>query len=86
MEATSSPIGALFPLFVILSILLFAALGWCLLSSCMGRSLRDAISDLWETLLLSAQAGDRTSQQWRRRHDWNEMEYEMDHRGRGRVG
>ena len=53
----------------------------------MGRNLREAISDLWETLVLSGQSGDgRTSQQWRRRNEWNEMEYEMDYRGRGRAG
>ncbi|CAL1694619.1 unnamed protein product [Somion occarium] len=76
----------LFPLFVILSLLLFAALGWCILSSCMGRSLREFLSDLWDSLVLSAQSGSTPQQQWRRRRNWDDVDYEMEYRGRGRAG
>ncbi|GJE89499.1 hypothetical protein PsYK624_056000 [Phanerochaete sordida] len=72
--------SALAPLLVFLAILLFAALAWCMISSCLGQSL----GEFWNALVLSAQAS-RHSQPWRSRRDWIDDEFEMEHRGRNRA-
>lgn len=52
-----------------------------MISSCMGKSIREAASDLWDTLVLSAHSDGGPAQPWRRRRDWGEFsEYEMDFR------
>ncbi|KAI0076048.1 hypothetical protein K474DRAFT_1303188 [Panus rudis PR-1116 ss-1] len=82
----SDPVNELFPLFVFLSLLLFAGLGWCMLSSCMGTSMRDSISAVWNSYTLGARSGAPT-RQWHQRRNMDEFDYEMDYmeyRDRGR--
>ncbi|TCD71143.1 hypothetical protein EIP91_012091 [Steccherinum ochraceum] len=46
----------------------------------MGKSLREAASDLWEALVLSSRSSGPSAQHMRRRRDWDVGgEYEMDH-------
>ncbi|THV06462.1 hypothetical protein K435DRAFT_960443 [Dendrothele bispora CBS 962.96] len=50
-------VRALMPLFLVLFCLCFAALLWCLLSSCVGRPILRSLSSLWEYIILSARTG-----------------------------
>lgn len=55
-----------------------------MISSCMGKSIREAASDLWDTLVLSARSDGASAQQLRRRREWGDFsEYEMDYRRAG---
>jgi hypothetical protein len=59
---------------------------WCLLSSCLGTPILQALKSLWEYLVLSAKSGgDRTLQSRRRaaqgRFSEVEEEWEMNYRG-----
>ncbi|KAG0703703.1 hypothetical protein DFH29DRAFT_433671 [Suillus ampliporus] len=58
--------SSLMSLFLILSILIFAGLGWCFLSSCMGAPLLRSISDLWNVMVLSSSVTDTASSRRRR--------------------
>ncbi|KAH8094714.1 hypothetical protein BXZ70DRAFT_1034147 [Cristinia sonorae] len=86
---SDSSLGALAPLLIFFAILIFAALGWCMISSCLGKSLREAASDLWEALILSAQSNN-SPQNIKRRRNWDtggeyEMEYRAGSSSRGRF-
>lgn len=72
--------SGLAPLFVFLAVLLFAALGWCMLSSCLGQSL----GDLWNAYVTGARSA-RASQPWRGRPGMLDGEYELEYRGRTRA-
>ncbi|KAG5733796.1 hypothetical protein E4T56_gene8182 [Termitomyces sp. T112] len=64
------------PVFLILAVLVFAVLFWCLLSSCLGTPLRRFLSDLWGYALLSAeQNGARRSRRGFGEQEQWEMEY-----------
>ncbi|KAA1471453.1 hypothetical protein DENSPDRAFT_837443 [Dentipellis sp. KUC8613] len=71
-------------LFLLLAALIVLALGWCMLSSCIGAPILSALSEMWQ----SAVAGSRTASSAnirRRRTDFgaeSEM-WEMEARGRG---
>ncbi|KAJ3750991.1 hypothetical protein DFH05DRAFT_149346 [Lentinula detonsa] len=67
-------IRALMP---VLAILVSAALLWCFLSSCMGMSIRQAASNLWEYSVISARHGGGG-----RRTFGDEELWEMEHRRR----
>ncbi|KZP28901.1 hypothetical protein FIBSPDRAFT_852152 [Athelia psychrophila] len=71
------------PLIFIVSILLFAAIGWCMLSSCMGRPIMAFFSDAWELSVSSARMGSAESNRvLRRRRELGEDDmWEMEHRG-----
>lgn len=57
-----------------------------MISSCLGKSLREVASELWQAMVLSAQSSNSV-QAAKRRREWNESaEYEMDFRGRSRMG
>ena len=58
-----------------------------MLSSCLGKSFREFISDLWEALVLSGRSGGSVQADMRRRRDWGDPtgEYEMEYRGRERL-
>ncbi|KAG2352066.1 hypothetical protein BDR07DRAFT_641965 [Suillus spraguei] len=53
-------------LLFVLVLLIFAGLGWCFLSSCMGTPLLQSLSELWNLMVLSASASDTTSSRRRR--------------------
>ncbi|KAF9819234.1 hypothetical protein IEO21_02273 [Rhodonia placenta] len=74
--------GALLVL-LLLGLILFAALAWCMVSSCLGRSFAEALRELWDTLILSAQSDTRPTQ-WRSRRNWDDSGelFELEHRGR----
>ncbi|KIP11660.1 hypothetical protein PHLGIDRAFT_21417 [Phlebiopsis gigantea 11061_1 CR5-6] len=72
--------SGLAPLFAFLAILLFAALAWCMISSCLGQSL----AEFWNGLVLSARAS-RQSEPWRHRRDFVPDEFELEYRGRNRA-
>jgi hypothetical protein len=59
----------------------FSALGWCILSTCLGRPLLAFFKSLWESSVNSAHiSGSRTA---RRRRELGENEiWEMEYRGR----
>lgn len=53
-----------------------------MISSCMGKSIREAASDWWDTLVLSARSNGGPTRPWRTRREWgdfSEYEYEMDY-------
>ncbi|KAI0354629.1 hypothetical protein OH77DRAFT_1425698 [Trametes cingulata] len=80
---------SLFPLAAFLALLLFAGLAWCILSSCMGRSILSSVSELWEMILLSARSGDAPEHVRRRMNAsrWEDDElFELELRGRPRMG
>lgn len=65
----------------------FAALAWCMVSSCLGQSCLDALRDLWRLLVLSAQSNRRPGPAGYRRHIDDQSDfYEMENRGIGRAG
>ncbi|OBZ78818.1 hypothetical protein A0H81_01377 [Grifola frondosa] len=51
---SNSQSSSLVPLFLFLGALLFAALTWCMVSSCLGKPIFAAFSELWNTLVMSA--------------------------------
>ncbi|OJA12383.1 hypothetical protein AZE42_07539 [Rhizopogon vesiculosus] len=53
-------------LLLVLVILIFAATGWCLLSSCMGAPLLSSLSELWNAMILSASSNDTAGSRRRR--------------------
>ncbi|KIK91104.1 hypothetical protein PAXRUDRAFT_150238, partial [Paxillus rubicundulus Ve08.2h10] len=55
----------------------FGSLGWCMLSSCMGRDILGSLSELWDVLVMSARGDVTTS---RRRRPLGEEMWEMEHR------
>ncbi|KIJ07923.1 hypothetical protein PAXINDRAFT_173202 [Paxillus involutus ATCC 200175] len=65
-------------LLIVLVVLIFCSLGWCMLSSCMGRDILRSISELWDVLVMSAR-GDRLSS---RRRPLGEEMWEMEYRRR----
>ncbi|KAH9948223.1 hypothetical protein B0H21DRAFT_258365 [Amylocystis lapponica] len=74
----------LMPLFILLAVLIVAMIGWCFLSSCLGQPLRAAVSEMWETTVMSARSGSGRTP-WRSRGGWDELgEFEMEYRGRTR--
>ncbi|TBU29800.1 hypothetical protein BD311DRAFT_755732 [Dichomitus squalens] len=81
--------SGLFPLAVFLSVLLFALLAWCILSSCMGRSILSSMSELWDMIILGVRSGGgghHVRQRMNADH-WEDDElFEMEYRGRARTG
>ncbi|RDX42969.1 hypothetical protein OH76DRAFT_1488254 [Lentinus brumalis] len=82
--------SSLFPLAVFLAVLLFALLAWCILSSCMGRSILSAMSELWEMLVLSARSSGGAEHVRRRMgpgsRSWEDDELlELEYRGPSRM-
>ncbi|KAI0673803.1 hypothetical protein C8Q78DRAFT_651613 [Trametes maxima] len=81
--------SSLFPLAALFALLLFAGLAWCILSSCMGRSILAGLSELWEMILLSARSGGGADRARRRMNPgrWDDDElFELEIRGRPRMG
>lgn len=63
----------------------FAGLAWCILSSCMGRSILSTISELWDMTLLSARSSSGGDHVRRRMNPgrWEDDQlFEMENRGR----
>ncbi|KAG1793948.1 uncharacterized protein HD556DRAFT_457086 [Suillus plorans] len=58
--------SSLMTLLFVLAILIFAGLGWCFLSSCMGTPLLRSLSDLWNLMVLSGSVTDTASSRRRR--------------------
>ena len=67
----------------------FALLAWCILSSCMGRPILSAMSELWEMLTLGARSSGGAAHARRRMNptaSWEDDElFELEYRGRSRV-
>ncbi|KAL1951740.1 hypothetical protein VTO73DRAFT_889 [Trametes versicolor] len=81
----SQDASSLVPLAAFLALLLFAGLAWCILSSCMGRSILSTISELWDMTLLSARSSSGGDHVRRRMNPgrWEDDQlFEMEHRGR----
>ncbi|KAJ7651569.1 hypothetical protein DFH06DRAFT_1331520 [Mycena polygramma] len=79
-------LATVIPLFIGLAVLMACSMGYCLLSSCLGTPILEALKSLWEFLVLSAQSGgDRTLQSRRRaaqgRFSEVQEEWEMNYRG-----
>ncbi|KAJ6609345.1 hypothetical protein B0H10DRAFT_479791 [Mycena sp. CBHHK59/15] len=77
--------AALMPVLLVFTGLITCAVLWCLLSSCLGTSMRDSVASLWEHLVLSASSGDDRTLQARRRAAQGRFseieEWEMEYRG-----
>ncbi|KAI0715593.1 hypothetical protein C8Q72DRAFT_868451 [Fomitopsis betulina] len=87
MQSSSHDNNGLLPVLALLGIILFAALAWCMVSSCLGQSCLDALRDLWRLLVLSAQSNRRPGPAGYRRHIDDQSDfYEMENRGIGRAG
>ncbi|RDB29617.1 hypothetical protein Hypma_016068 [Hypsizygus marmoreus] len=81
MENDNSPLVALAPVFLVFAALLFAAILWCMLSSCIGAPILRSISNLWEYAVLSSRSSGGLAP--RRRREFGEQEiWEMESRGR----
>ncbi|TFK42001.1 hypothetical protein BDQ12DRAFT_732754 [Crucibulum laeve] len=77
-------LAALAPVLLIFAFVIAAGIFWCLISSCLGTPILRSLSDLWEHLLLSANAGQNIPGARRRRGFGDEGEgWEMEYRGRG---
>lgn len=80
MDENYDKLVLLVPVFLFLAVLLFFALLWCMISSCMGTPIRRAFSNLWEYVLLSSRSGGLAS---RPRGGFGEQEiWEMELRRR----
>jgi len=78
--------ATLVPVFIVLALLMASCLCWCLLSSCLGTPILEALKNLWEYLVLSARLGGDSTLQSRRRAAQGrfsevEEEWEMNYRG-----
>ncbi|KIM88800.1 hypothetical protein PILCRDRAFT_813780 [Piloderma croceum F 1598] len=73
-------LSSLLPIFLILAVVLFSALGWCMLSSCLGRPVMSFFNVLWESTVNSASMTGRSARRPRELVD-NEI-WEMEYRGR----
>ncbi|KAF9225307.1 hypothetical protein BS17DRAFT_778419 [Gyrodon lividus] len=74
VQSDSSSLALLLLVFVVLII---GSLGWCMLSSCMGRDILRSLVELWDFLVMSARGDGITSQ---RRRPYGEEMWEMEHR------
>lgn len=82
MAVNDDEFASLVLMLVLLGVVIAAALFWCLLSSCLGTSVLELLSTLWEYLKLGSQY-DRGSLSRRRRTFRDDSElWEMEGRGR----
>lgn len=81
MKDSREDLTALVPVFLILAVLVFGALLWCMLSSCLGTPIRHALSNLWEYAVLSSQIGGGRAPRHRRGFGEQEV-WEMETQGR----
>ncbi|TRM61608.1 hypothetical protein BD626DRAFT_570809 [Schizophyllum amplum] len=81
---TADSVKALMPIFFVVAIFLSAALLWCLASTCMGPSIIDAFSDLWEYIFLSAREFTGRSQPTRLYDEEDLLEMDSGYRRFGR--
>jgi len=87
MQPSSHNNSGFLSVVALLGFILFAALAWCMVSSCLGRSCFDAVRELWRMMILSAQSDRRPGRAGYRRHldDQSDL-FEMEYRGAGRAG
>ncbi|KZT27603.1 hypothetical protein NEOLEDRAFT_1130613 [Neolentinus lepideus HHB14362 ss-1] len=80
----SSGVGSLLPLLFICSLLLFCAIGWCILSSCLGKPLLELFSEIWQAAWSPSNAGRDGFRQYRRVAPGlrDEEMWEMEYRSR----
>ncbi|KAF8846011.1 hypothetical protein BDN67DRAFT_10627 [Paxillus ammoniavirescens] len=76
VDSLKSDSASLALLLLVLVVLIFGSLGWCMLSSCMGRDILRSLSELWDVLVISTR-GDRPTS---RRRPLGEEIWEMEHR------
>ncbi|KAL4253624.1 hypothetical protein ABKN59_003429 [Abortiporus biennis] len=81
-SAVDSSTTGLTTLLVVLALLLFASLAWCMISSCLGRSLRESISGLWSALINTPRA---TGQRDWRRRAWNDHDGHLHDNARDKL-
>ncbi|KII93307.1 hypothetical protein PLICRDRAFT_49365 [Plicaturopsis crispa FD-325 SS-3] len=83
MALTSKDNASLMPVLLIFAFLIFASLGWCIVSSCMGRPILRFFSGMWDSAVRSARSEQNASFPRRRRELGLDAElWEMEHRGR----
>ncbi|KAF9492079.1 hypothetical protein BDN71DRAFT_1235657 [Pleurotus eryngii] len=73
---------ALFPVFIMLALLIFGVVLWCLLSSCLGGTILAECHSLWEFLTLSSRSSRGYTPGRRRMALGEEETWELENRGR----
>ncbi|KAH8835077.1 hypothetical protein DL96DRAFT_1572749 [Flagelloscypha sp. PMI_526] len=85
-QTETDSLSALMPLMLVVGVIIIAAILWCMLTSCLGTPLRRSFSNLWEHLIMSAEAGRQNGRRTTTRTFAGEDElFEMESRGRYRT-
>ncbi|EPQ60165.1 hypothetical protein GLOTRDRAFT_112899 [Gloeophyllum trabeum ATCC 11539] len=80
--ALSSDTNSLLLVLFIFSLLLFCAIGWCILSSCMGKPVLDFFSEVWRAAVSPARDGREGYRPMRRTGRADGEMWEMEYRSR----